>query len=234
MQFKESYQRILNENGLQKYATEELAERFSVLSDRLIEFNSHVNLTAITDPEEIILRHFADCLAAADAFPKGAKVLDVGCGGGFPCLPLSIARPDLVVTGLDSTAKKLVFVENTALEMGLNLKTVVGRAEELGHGEMRESFDVVTARAVAALNVLLEWCLPFLKVGGYMIALKGSGGKEELEAAKNAVKVLGGGDVSIEEYMLSDMGRSLIVIRKLRPTPSQYPRPNGKIKKKPL
>ena len=203
MGFKESYFRILQENNLEKYATDALAARFEELTERLLAFNKCVNLTAITDPEEIILRHYADCLLAADAFPQGATVLDVGCGGGFPCLPLAIARPDLTITGLDSTAKKLVFVENTAKEMGLALSTVAGRAEELAHGQMRQHFDVVTARAVAALNVLVEWSLPFLKVGGKMIALKGSGGKDELQAARNAIKTLGGSKVSLKEYELS-------------------------------
>lgn len=234
MSFKESYFRILEENGLSRFANDHLAERFEELTDRLLEYNSNVNLTAITDPEEIILRHYADCLMAVDAFPEGAKVLDVGCGGGFPSLPLAIARPDLTITGLDSTAKKLVFVESTAKAMSLSLTTVAGRAESLSHTSLRESFDVVTARAVASLNVLAEWSIPFLKVKGTMIALKGSGGKEELAQAKNAIATLGGGRVTFTEYSLSDMGRSLIKIEKVKPTPIQYPRPNGKIMKKPL
>ena len=234
MQFEQLYFDILKANGLDKFATPLLAQRFAQLTDRLVDFNAKVNLTAITDPAEIIVRHYADCLAACDAFPQGKKVLDVGCGGGFPSLPLAIARPDLTITGLDSTAKKLVFVGETAKEMGLSLSTVAGRAEELAHGNMRESFDVVTARAVAALNVLVEWCLPFLKVGGVMIALKGSGGKEELAAAKKAIATLGGGNVKLTEYTLAEMGRTLVVIEKIKPTPEQYPRPNGKIMKKPL
>ncbi len=234
MDFKEIYVRILQENGMDAYVTDELAVRFEELAQRLVAFNEKVNLTAITDTEGIVLRHFADCLAIAHAYPKEAKVLDVGCGGGFPCLPLAIARPDLTITGLDSTAKKLEFVQECAKEMGLSLTTVTGRAESLGLTRLRESFDVVTARAVAELNVLVEWCLPFLKVGGVMIALKGSKGKEELAAAKNAIATLGGGNVTLTEYTLAGMGRSLIVIHKLRPTPPQYPRPNGKIMKKPL
>ena len=234
MSFQESYFRILKENQLEQYATEALSCKFAELTDRLLDYNSRVNLTAITDPEQIILRHYADCLAAADAFPKDVTVLDVGCGGGFPCLPLAIARPDLTITGLDSTEKKLRFVDSTAKEMGLNLTTLVGRAEELSHASYREHFDVVTARAVAALNVLSEWCLPFVKVGGQMIALKGSSGKEELAAAKKGIEILGGAKVQLKEYMLSDMGRTLITMQKSRPTPECYPRPNGKIMKKPL
>ncbi len=234
MSFKESYFRILKENNLEQFATDKLAQCFEELTERLKDYNSCVNLTAITEPEEIILRHYADCLMAASAFPKGAKVLDVGCGGGFPSLPLAIARPDLTITGLDSTAKKLVFVDSTAKEMSLSISTVTGRAESLAHTSMRESFDAVTARAVAALNILTEWSLPFLKVGGIMIALKGSGGKEELMQAENAIAVLGGGEALLSEYMLSGMGRSLIVIPKVKSTLPLYPRPNGKIMKKPL
>ena len=234
MNFKESYFGILKENGLSEFATDALAERFSELTDRLLAYNEGVNLTAITDPEQIILRHYADCLKAVHAFPQNAKVLDVGCGGGFPCLPLAIARPDLTVVGLDSTEKKLRFVESAAKGMGLRLSTVAGRAEELSHTEMRESFDVVTARAVAALNVLSEWCLPFVKVGGQFISLKGSSGAEELAAAKKGISILGGGKPKLTEYMLADMGRSLIVVPKVAPTPEQYPRANGKIMKKPL
>ena len=234
MKFKESYFGILKENGLEEFATDALAERFSELTDRLLVYNEGVNLTAITDPEQIILRHYADCLKAVHAFAPNAKVLDVGCGGGFPCLPLAIARPDLTVVGLDSTEKKLRFVESAAKGMGLRLSTVAGRAEELSHTEMRESFDVVTARAVAALNVLSEWCLPFVKVGGQFISLKGSSGAEELAAAKKGIGILGGGKPKMTEYMLADMGRSLIVVPKVVPTPAQYPRANGKIMKKPL
>jgi 16S rRNA (guanine527-N7)-methyltransferase len=238
MNFKESYFGILKENGLEEFATDALAERFSELTDRLLAYNEGVNLTAITDPEQIILRHYADCLKAVHAFPQNAKVLDVGCGGGFPCLPLAIARPDLTVVGLDSTEKKLRFVESAAKGMGLRLSTVAGRAEELSHTEMRESFDVVTARAVAALNVLSEWCLPFVKVGGIFLAMKGVAGFEEYQEAEIGIEKLGGREEQSLQYDLHLLDqsekRTLIQIRKEYKTPREFPRVFGAIKKRPL
>ena len=175
---------------ISQYAEGEKGEKFALLFDELIAFNNVTNLTAITECEEVALRHFADSLTAADKIPEGACVIDVGCGGGFPTLPLAIARPDLAITALDSTAKKLVFVENMAKKLSLNVKTLAARAEEIP--ECRESFDVATARAVSELRILCEITLPFVKVGGKLLAMKGASGDKELADAAQAITKLGG------------------------------------------
>lgn len=231
--FASLYEEVLTAEGLNEYLP--YAERFEELTARLLAFNAHTNITAITDEQEIIKKHYADCLLVAKHFPENATLLDVGCGGGFPSLPLAIVRPDLQITSLDSTAKKLVFVGQTASEMGLNLKTLAGRAEELGKKEeYRERFDAVSARAVAALPVLCEWCLPFLKKGGLFLAMKGSGGLEELALAKNALKVLGGSLKEAKKDSIDGVVRYNLLFEKCAPTPSLYPRSNGAIQKKPL
>ena len=239
MGFIDSYYRILSENGLSKYATLPLAERFSELTDRLLTFNSHVNLTAITDPEAIILRHYADCLAAADLFPEGATVLDVGCGGGFPILPLAIVRPDLQITGLDSTDKKIRYVKQAGEQLGLNIRTLSARAEAVAKmPEYREGFDVVIGRAVARLNVLDELCIPFVKVGGLFLAMKGLAGADEHKEAEIGIERLSGQTREVLEYDLHTHNdvekRTLIVVEKISKTPREFPRTFGSIKKKPL
>lgn len=235
MSFRENYLSIFVENGLSRFATETLAARFETLFALLTETNEKMNLTAITEEREVIFKHFADCLISEEDIPQGARLLDVGCGGGFPTLPLALARPDLSVTALDSTAKKLTFVSDCAEKLNLNVKTLAARAEEAGKMPLyREKFDAVTARAVASLPVLAEWCLPFVKVGGVFLAMKGPGGKEELEQAKNAVQVLGGKIEKANEFSLCGAVRCNILIRKTAPTPPAYPRNNGAIKKKPL
>lgn len=233
---------------LAAFATETLAARFFVLTERLLAFDAHTNLTAVTEPHAVLYKHYADSLLAAQFLPEGARVLDVGCGGGFPCLPLAIARPDLSIVALDSTAKKLVFVGETAAAMGLGVSTVCGRAEELAAAgaPMRESFDYVVARAVAALPVLSELCLPFVRVGGTFLAMKGARGEEELAAAKTAIPALGGALAAAHNACLAPSAdwwaegettpqvRWLYEIRKQKPTPQALPRSFGKIKKKPL
>ena len=233
--FRENYKEILLACGLERYATDGLASRFEELTVRLLEANRRMNLTAIKDERGIILKHYADCLLAAQMLPEGARVLDVGCGGGFPTLPFAIVREDLSITALDSTAKKLVFVADTAKAMGLRVKTVAGRAEELGREPVfREKFDAATARAVAALPVLSEWCLPFIRVGGVFLAMKGAAGKEELAQAQNALKVLGGEVSAVEEKALDGALRVNVLVRKVRNTPPGYPRKNAQILKNPL
>lgn len=225
--------KVFAECGMLQYAEGEKGEKFAVLFDELIAFNNVTNLTAITECEEVALRHFADSLTAADKIPVGATVIDVGCGGGFPTLPLAIARPDLAITALDSTAKKLVFVENMARKLSLNVKTLAARAEEIP--ECREIFDIATSRAVARMNLLTELCLPLVKVGGKFVAMKGASGKEELAEAEAGITKLGGAVTGIDAFTLLSAGeRVIITVDKVAPTPSAYPRPWGKIKKKPL
>ena len=225
--------KVFAECGMPQYAEGEKGEKFAVLFDELIAFNNVTNLTAITECEEVALRHFADSLTAADKIPVGATVIDVGCGGGFPTLPLAIARPDLAITALDSTAKKLVFVENMARKLSLNVKTLAARAEEIP--ECRESFDIATSRAVARMNLLTELCLPLVKVGGKFVAMKGASGKEELAEAEGGITKLGGTVTGVDAFTLLSAGeRVIITVDKVAPTPSAYPRPWGRIKKKPL
>ena len=236
MTFNEYFSEALKANGIEEFAY--LTEEFRIYGQLLRDTNEKYNLTAITDDCGMAYKHFADCLLAVKYFPQGATVLDVGCGGGFPTLPLAIARPDLRITAMDSTAKKLGFIDEVCHALGLtNVTTLCSRAEEAGHTEQRESFDIVTARAVARLNILSEWCSPMVKEGGSFIALKGKDGRAELCEAKNAFSVLGLTAVA-EEYSLScpegEQGRCVILARKTAPTPAGYPRNGGKIRKKPL
>ena len=212
--------------------------RFDLLSDLLVEQNKTMNLTAITDPDGIAVKHFADSisvLCAADIH-QGARILDVGTGAGFPGIPLLIMRPDIDLTMIDSTAKKLKYVENTVNELGLIATTLHTRAEEAGQNkEYREKFDFVCSRAVAALNVLCEYCLPFVKQNGLFIAMKGAKAQEEIDEAKAAIKTLGGKIVAEKSFSLSDGGeRTLVVIKKISQIPPKYPRPSAQIAKKPL
>jgi 16S rRNA (guanine527-N7)-methyltransferase len=178
-------------------------------------------------------------LAVSPYIDENSTVIDVGCGAGFPSLPLAIVRPDLKITPLDSTAKRIKYVQETAEKLGLgNITAIAARAEELAKTDKRESFDLVTARAVARLNVLAELALPFVKVGGYFLAMKGSAGEDEYKEVEKGIKELGGKLENIEkrELILPDgkQGRTLILIKKVRETPEKYPRMYSKIVKKPL
>lgn len=212
-------------------------ERFELFANLLVEKNKVLNLTAITDPEGIAVKHFADSLTALkmiDLTPD-AKVIDVGTGGGFPGIPLLIARPEIKLTMLDSTQKKLAFVSESVDRLGLHANIVHARAEEAGQGEMRESFDFAVSRAVAAMNVLCEYCLPFVKVGGVFCAMKGAKGMEELADARKAIGILSGEVQKSNTLLLPDGGeRTLVNIKKISHTPTKYPRPSAQISKKPL
>lgn len=236
MSFEEKYAQILTGVGLESFAGASYASRFASLLTDLVSFNEKVNLTAITDEDGIILRHFADCLTVAELLPENADVCDVGCGGGFPTLPIAIARPDISVTALDSTAKKLVFVEECAKKYALPVRTLAGRAEEYFRTPAyREHFDAVVSRAVAALPILSELCLPAVKVGGLFLAMKGASADEELAAADKAIRTLGGEVIGQKRFSLGDAGeRCIIVVRKIGKSPEKYPRAFGAIKKKPI
>lgn len=213
-------------------------DRFEKLAELLVEQNKTMNLTAITDPDGIAVKHFADSISVLSAveFKSGAKVLDVGTGAGFPGIPLLIMRPDIDLTMLDSTAKKLKYVADTVDSLGLNANVLHSRAEEAAQKpEYRESFDIVCSRAVAALNILCEYCLPFVKKDGIFAAMKGAKAQEEIEVANNAIKTLGGEIIDKKSFTLSDGAeRTIIIIKKISQNLPKYPRPSAQIAKKPL
>ena len=221
--------------------TDEQAEQLWLLTVRMLEVNQHMNLTAIKEEKAVILRHYVDSLTVAEYLPDGASVIDVGCGAGFPSLPLAIFRPELKITSLDGTAKRIAYVAETANMLGLsNLTAIAGRAEEYANRpQYREQFDVATARAVAALPILCEICIPFVKIGGCMIAMKSQQAQEELTQAARCIEICGGRNARIAPRCLSENAtdfeqRSLILIQKSISTPKNYPRHFSKISKKPL
>ena len=202
----------------------------------LTEYNARFNLTAITQREEVYEKHFLDSVLGEALFPENASVLEVGSGAGFPSLPLKILREDLNFTLVESTGKKCEFLKVVIKELSLSNVTVLnGRAEDFARDPIyREQFDACCARAVARMNTLSEYCIPFIKIGGLFIAYKGDA-DEEVREAENAVKKLGGGRAQIFRYQLPSCGgRSLVCIKKERPTPRNYPRGQGKERKNPL
>ncbi len=218
----------------------EAAEKFDVYAARLVEWNEKINLTALTSPHDILWKHFADSLSAAPFLPQTAfSLIDVGTGAGFPGVPLAILRSDMRLTLLDSLQKRLTFLEELCKELELPVTLVHARAEDGGHdATLREQFDVATARAVANLPILCEYCLPFVKPGGCFLGMKGPAAEEELLAAKSAVSKLGGKVADVKSLTLDKDGepfdRSLVFIDKIGQTPNAYPRPTAKIKKSPL
>ena len=203
-----------------------MLSRFRLYASELITTNKKYNLTAITEPDEVVVKHFIDSLNVLKYFDLdyGNKIIDIGSGAGFPALPLLIAKNGMLeVTFVDSVRKKLLFIERALNVCGLKGEILHERAEELGQDkDYRESYDVATARAVAPLNVLCELCMPFVKVGGKFLALKGSDAGEEIKQAKDAVKLLGGKISHTAEYSLPNGdGRTLVVIDKVSPTPDK-------------
>ena len=206
---------------------------FEKYYDLLIYYNSLFNITAITEKRDVYIKHFIDSLVVVDKLKSG-KLIDIGSGGGFPALPIKILRPDIDVTLVEATGKKCEFLNTVIKELNLTGATVIkGRAEEESKKSLRESFDYCTARAVARLNILSEYCLPFVKPGGTFIAFK-SGESEEVSEAERAIGLLGGKTEKTESYFLEGASRSLIFIKKISPTDKKYPRGHGKERKYPL
>lgn len=205
----------------------------------LVEWNEKINLTAITDEQGVAVKHFADSLALFNYvdIPENSTLIDVGTGAGFPGIVLKIARPDIKLTLLDSLQKRLVFLDTVLSELSLDAKLIHNRAEDGGQNiDLRENFDFVVSRAVARLNVLAEYCLPYARLSGSFAAMKGPDAENEIADGRKAIQTLGGKIKKINSFsLLLDGGeRTIIEIEKIAPTPDKYPRSYGKIKAKPL
>ncbi len=218
--------------------TNKQLNEFYTYMNLLIEWNKNINLTAITEPEEIIKKHFIDSLTISKNIQKDSSIIDVGTGAGFPGIPLKIVREDINVVLLDALNKRLNFLNEVIKENKLeNIETVHFRAEEIGKNKKyREKYDIATSRAVAQLNILAEYLLPLVKIGGKCICMKGSNVEEELKNSKKAITLLGGEIEKIEEFILpdSDIKRNVIIIKKVNSTPAKYPRKPGTPAKEPI
>ena len=219
--------------------SDDLGKKLKIYGELLKDWNSKINLTAITDDEGIAVKHFLDCLLVTKSaeFKSGMRVIDVGTGAGFPGLVIAAAYPEVQVTLLDSTGKKLKAVQDMAEKMGVSNATVVHmRAEDAGKNpDFREQYDFSTARAVAELRVLAEYTLPFVKKGGTFLSLKGSTALDELSAGEKAVQILGGKIEGVDEFSLPGGDkRAIIKVKKISQTSAKYPRPSAQIAKKPL
>lgn len=218
--------------------TNKQLNEFYTYMNLLIEWNKNINLTAITEPEEIIKKHFIDSLTISKNIQKDSSIIDVGTGAGFPGIPLKIVREDINIVLLDALNKRLNFLNEVIKENKLeNIETVHFRAEEIGKNKKyREKYDIATSRAVAQLNILVEYLLPLVKIGGKCICMKGSNVEEELKNSKKAITLLGGEIEKIEEFILpdSDIKRNVIIIKKVNSTPAKYPRKPGTPAKEPI
>lgn len=237
---KEKFIEIMQEKlrKLEIHFSMEQTEQFFEYMKLLIKWNEKINLTAITEPEEIITKHFIDSLTILKYIKNDYKVVDVGTGAGFPGIPLCIMNPTIKMTLVDSLNKRLIFLQEVVNKLKLkNIEIVHGRAEELGQNiKYRETFDIATSRAVANLSTLSEYLIPLVKINGKIISMKASNAKQEIDEAQNAIQILGGQIESIEEFNLpeSDIGRTVIIINKNKPTSKKYPRKAGTPSKEPL
>ena len=235
-EFKREFEKYLEKMSIS--LNKEQYDQFYAYMVLLIEWNEKINLTAITEPQEIILKHFVDSLTIAKYIEEGKTIIDMGTGAGFPGIPLKIYRNDVKVVLADSLNKRIKFLNEAIEKLQLkNIETIHCRAEELGKNkEYREKFDYATSRAVANLSTLSEYLLPFVKLNGSGIFMKTMEIDEELENAKKAIKILGGRIEKVDKFEIpeSDLGRSIIIVKKEKQTPSKYPRKPGTPAKEPL
>lgn len=234
----EQFIELLAEKGI--HLTSQQIKQYEKYYEMLVEWNEKMNLTAITEKEEVYLKHFFDSITAAFYFDfnQNIHICDVGAGAGFPSIPIKIAFPDIHVTIVDSLNKRITFLENLSSSLQLDqVHFIHDRAETFGHlKEHREFYDVVTARAVARMSVLSELCLPLVKVGGTFIAMKGSSGKEELDISKKAISLMGGELKKPYSFVLpfEESERNIFLIEKKKQTPKKYPRKPGTPNRNPI
>lgn len=238
-EFFELLNTAFSENAISHLLNQTISEQLFVLTDLLLTENEKYNLTAINTVSGVVYKHIIDSLLISAFIPSGVKIIDIGCGAGFPSLPLSIARPDIFVTSLDSSTKKIGFISKCIRELSLNnISTVASRAEDAARASHREIYDLSVARAVSSLHVLSELCTPFLKTGGRFIAMKGPDGLTEFNSSLAFLSPLKSGKPNIMTYDLhigsQNEARSLITIEKLGKTPDNIPRNYAQIINKPL
>lgn len=211
----------------------DIKQKFDLYYDLLVSWNEKFNLTSVTDREKVELLHFKDSILASDIIPNNSAVLDIGSGAGFPAIPLKIVRNDIDVTMVDSVNKKVTFLNEVISSLKLSgIKAIHKRIEDLNK---EEKYDVVTSRAVAPLNVLVEYCLPFVKIGGFMLAYKSTQISEELDNAKKAIDILGGKLEEIKQIELNEeIIRNFVIIKKIKESPKGYPRGGNKPRLKPI
>lgn len=237
---KEEFSKIIKDNSKEIgiLLNEEQVEQFYIYMELLLQWNEKINLTAITKPEEIILKHFIDSLTIAKEIEKNAKIVDVGTGAGFPGVPLKIIRKDIEITLLDSLNKRIHFLEEVIQQLKLTkIEAIHSRVEDFGKDKRyRDTFDYSVSRAVANLATLMEYLMPLVRLKGYCICMKGANVEEEIQQSKNAITILGGKIDKIDKFQLpdSDMNRNIIKIQKIKSTPLKYPRKAGMPAKDPI
>lgn len=214
--------------------SQETCQRLCAFGNAVIEQNKVMNLTAITEPTAVAKLHLLDSLSLLTVLDlKGKRLIDVGCGAGFPGVPVAIASPETEVTLLDSLGKRVAWLEQLLPQLGVNATCITARAED-AVADRREQYDIATSRAVARLNILLELTAPYVKIGGYVLAMKGAAAKEELAEAKNAISKLGLKLEKVEEFVIDGANHPVIILKKVAPTPAKFPRRYAKIKQMPL
>ena len=235
-EFYSELQKHLKEVSIE--IAKEKADKMYCYMEMIREWNEKINLTAITEPKEMVIKHFVDSLVIEKEIPLNSRVIDVGTGAGFPGIVLKILREDIEITLIDSLNKRVLFLNEVIEKLKLEkIEAIHVRAEDLANDEKhREKFDIAVSRAVANMSTLLEYLLPFVKINGVVLCMKGNQFEEELKGSSKAMKVLGGQLIEVREYCLplTDMGRTLVIVKKENQTPKQYPRKQGKPAKEPI